>query len=144
MVVYIKSVKNLRKLTTKPKLVGSVSNLFALAEFFGNVTSYYDISDKGVYTIKEGYMGAGKEIKIRDFTSETDWTGYDINDVTTTVYDLIRQNADIVKGVITGHIHAYTSSEIIGIDENGEPNGLTIPQYTGYSGMGAAMRITVK
>ena len=106
--------------------------------------SYYDISDKGVYTIKEGYMGAGKEIKIRDFTSETDWTGYDINDVTTTVYDLIRQNADIVKGVITGHIHAYTSSEIIGIDENGEPNGLTIPQYTGYSGMGAAMRITVK
>lgn len=111
---------------------------------------YYDITtdDNGklVYTIKDGYIGEKTKVNVYDMTSSTSFLGNKNDDeATMTVCNLIRQNADIVKGVFAGHIHANTVTHIIGIDENGEANGLTIPQYTGYlASQRGVMRITVK
>lgn len=106
---------------------------------------YYDIAG-GKYTIKEGYIGAGTAVNVYDMTSYTGYLGNKNNDATTlSVYNLIRQNSSVIKGVFAGHIHAHTKSEIVGIDANGNPDGTYIPQYTGYlASQRGVMRITVK
>ncbi len=107
--------------------------------------SYYDTAN-GKYTIKEGHIGAGTQVKVINMTNASDYMGDASSDeATLTMCQLIRKNADVIKGVFAGHIHAHTKSEIIAIDENGDPNGLTIPQYTGYlASQRGVMRITVK
>ncbi len=106
---------------------------------------YYDISG-GKYTIKEGYIGAGTAVNVYDMTSYTGFLGNKNSDATTmSVYNLIRQNSSVVKGVFAGHIHSHTKSEIVGIDANGNPDGTYIPQYTGYlASQRGVMRIIVK
>ena len=64
--------------------------------------------------------------------------------------DLIANNADVVKGVFTGHYHNDYYTEILGsyIDENGNKVDAVIPQYvltsTVYENAGHVIRITVK
>lgn len=106
---------------------------------------YYDIVD-GKYTIKEGYIGAGTEVNVLDMTSYSGYLGSANNDETTlALCKYIRQNSSVIKGVFAGHIHSHTKSEIVGIDQNGNPDGTYIPQYTGYlASQRGVMRITVK
>ena len=62
-------------------------------------------------------------------------------------HDLIRQSADVIKGVFCGHRHSDVYTEIYGIDQNGEPNQTVIPQYvltaTVYDDLGHMMKITI-
>lgn len=66
------------------------------------------------------------------------------------VYDLITQNADVVRGVFCGHMHSDFYCEILGsyLDENGNKVDAVIPQYvltaTVYGGTGHVIRITVE
>ena len=67
------------------------------------------------------------------------------------VYNLITQNADVVKGVFCGHYHSDYYTEIIAsyTDENGNKIDTVIPQYvltaTVYDGYaGHVLKITVK
>lgn len=69
------------------------------------------------------------------------------NDVTTKVYNLITQNADVIKGLFCGHYHNDFYCEVIATEKDGTET--VIPQYvvssTAYdSGIGHAMKITVK
>ena len=62
-------------------------------------------------------------------------------------HDLIRQSADVIKGVFCGHRHSDVYTEILGIDQKGEPNQTVIPQYvltaTVYDDLGHMMKITI-
>jgi hypothetical protein len=62
-------------------------------------------------------------------------------------HDLIRQSADVIKGVFCGHRHSDFYTEILGIDQNGAPNQKVIPQYiltaTVYDDRGHMMKITI-
>lgn len=62
-------------------------------------------------------------------------------------HDLIRQSADVIKGVFCGHRHCDFYTEILGIDQNGVPNQTVIPQYiltaTVYDNLGHVMKITI-
>lgn len=57
--------------------------------------------------------------------------GPDTECTTLELYNLIRENADVVKGVFCGHWHNEAYTEILGsyIDENGEKKEKIIPQY---------------
>ena len=68
---------------------------------------------------------------------------------TLTVYDLIRHNADVVRGVFCGHYHGDYITHILGsyTDESGNTVEKTIPQYiltANAYGTGHVMKITVK
>ena len=60
---------------------------------------------------------------------------------------LIRQSADVIKGLFCGHLHCDFYTEVVGLDQNGEPDGSIIPQYvltaTVYDNLGHMMKITV-
>ena len=62
-------------------------------------------------------------------------------------HDLIRQSADVIKGVFCGHRHSDFYTEILGMDQNGAPNQTVIPQYiltaTVYDDLGHMMKITI-
>ncbi len=65
------------------------------------------------------------------------------------VYNLIRENADVIKGVFCGHWHNEAYTEIVGsyINENGERKEKMIPQYIVTAAAyekGHMMVITVK
>lgn len=66
------------------------------------------------------------------------------------VYNLITQNADVVRGVFCGHWHNDYYSEIIAsyTDENGNKIDTVIPQYvstaTVYDNVGHVIKITVE
>ena len=66
---------------------------------------------------------------------------------TINTHDLIRQSADVIKGVFCGHRHSDFYTEILGIDKNGKPNNTVIPQYvltaTVYDNLGHMMKITI-
>lgn len=65
---------------------------------------------------------------------------------TETIYNLIINNADVIKGVFTGHRHCDLSADIIAYTPDGEKT--TITQYVmttnGVDPFGAAIKITVK
>ena len=60
---------------------------------------------------------------------------------------LIRQSSDVIKGLFCGHLHSDLYTEVLGINQNGEPDGTVIPQYiltaTVYDNLGHMMKITV-
>ena len=62
-------------------------------------------------------------------------------------HDLIRQSADVIKGVFCGHWHSDFYTEILGMDQNGVSNQTVIPQYvltaTVYDNLGHMMKITI-
>lgn len=62
-------------------------------------------------------------------------------------HDLIRQSADVIKGVFCGHRHSDFYTEILGMDQNGTPDQTVIPQYvltaTVYDDLGHMMKITI-
>ena len=64
---------------------------------------------------------------------------------TETVYNLIVNNADVIKGVFTGHRHCDLSADIKAYTPEGEET--VIPQYVmttnGVDPFGAAIKITV-
>jgi len=61
------------------------------------------------------------------------------------VYNEIRKNADIIKGIFCGHIHEISMSYITGMNADGSPNNLKIPQYTGGGAhYNNVMKITVE
>lgn len=69
----------------------------------------------------------------------------EINDATKQVYEIITNNADIIRGVFNGHIHTNFYTEIQAKTSTGETK--TIPQYTLISSAfqsGYVMKITVK
>ena len=81
-----------------------------------------------------------------DYTSESGYMG-DANStqLTKDVCALIRKNADIVKGVFCGHTHENSYTEIVGLNEDGTPNDLRIPQHNGFAGhRNGVMKITLK
>lgn len=61
--------------------------------------------------------------------------------------EMIRQSSDVIKGLFCGHMHCDFYTEVLGIDQNGIPNGTVIPQYiltaTVYDNLGHMMKITV-
>ena len=70
--------------------------------------------------------------------------GYKASGATRQVYDLITNNADVIRGVFTGHMHSDFYTEIVAKTADGTQT--TIPQYvlTGaFYDDGAVMRITV-
>lgn len=73
---------------------------------------------------------------------------YQADDVTKKVYELITQNADVVKGVFCGHEHEDFYTEIHGSYlENGNKVEAIIPQYVLdalHQESGIALAITVK
>ncbi len=106
--------------------------------------SCYDISGN-TYTIKTGLVGAGTKVSVVNMTTHSGYTGLGTDQATDTVYNLIRQHSDVVKGVFAGHIHAHTETNIVGINEDGTANGEYIKQYTGYlTNYGSISRIIVE
>ncbi len=69
------------------------------------------------------------------------------DEFTLKTYNLIRQSADVIKGVFCGHYHCDLYTELLAVDQNGEPNGEIIPQYvltaTVYENLGHVMKITI-
>ena len=68
---------------------------------------------------------------------------------TLSVYNLIRNNADVVRGVFCGHYHGDYLTHIMGsyTDENGNTVEQTIPQYiltANAYGTGHVLKITVR
>lgn len=66
------------------------------------------------------------------------------NDATAAIYSLVRENADIIKGIFNGHAHADFFSTISGTGTHG--SGHVIPQHTmtGSCYAGAVVKITVQ
>ena len=62
-------------------------------------------------------------------------------------WELIRQSSDVIKGLFCGHLHCDFYTEVLGIDQNGAPDGTVIPQYiltaTVYDNLGHMLKITV-
>ncbi|MBE6787006.1 MAG: hypothetical protein E7537_01505 [Ruminococcaceae bacterium] len=91
------------------------------------------------------YFGKELEGTASQTRNMTNYIGYignaNSDDVTKEVYNLIRSNADIIKGVFHGHEHCNMYTEIIGLDAN----NTKIPQH-GIAGIhyNAIMSITVK
>ena len=70
--------------------------------------------------------------------------GYNAGGATGQVYDLITNNADVIRGVFTGDMHSDFYTEIVAKTADGMQT--TIPQYvlTGaFYDDGAVMHITV-
>lgn len=70
--------------------------------------------------------------------------GYQADADTQAVYDLILNNADVVRGIFCGHTHSSLRSEILAKAADGTP--LSIPQYivNGVYSAPFVMKITVK
>ena len=84
--------------------------------------------DKVDFTSADGYLGDASSTQL-----------------TKDVCELIRKNADIVKGVFCGHTHENAYTEIVGLNEDGTPNDLRIPQHNGFAGhRNGVMKITLK
>lgn len=70
-----------------------------------------------------------------------DWTRKQREEWTLRTHQLIRESADVIRGVFCGHWHSDLYTEILGTD------GTVIPQYiltaAVYDGMGHVMKITV-
>ena len=78
------------------------------------------------------------------FDFYTEGIGYNAGGATRQVYDLITNNADVIRGVFTGHMHSDFYTEIVAKTADGTQT--TIPQYvlTGaFYDDGAVMHITV-
>ncbi len=61
------------------------------------------------------------------------------------IYELIRNNADVIRGAFCGHLHDAIYSEMIAKTPDG--TSAIIPQYVGYAakyGNGHVLKITVK
>jgi hypothetical protein len=96
-------------------------------------TGTYDSADKAVipYDYKGGvstdavgpdnyfFTNNGDGVTPRVHNSYNDNTTP--NDTPLKVYNLIRSNPDIVRGIFTGHHHQAVYLEIIALDENGDP-----------------------
>lgn len=77
------------------------------------------------------------------YTSQVGGNGAD--DATASVYNLIKSNADVIKGVFNGHMHNDYYTEIVATTNSGE--SAIIPQYTltgGFYNNGSVIKITVK
>ena len=86
---------------------------------------------------------------VYDFSKNDGFDGVrtNRNDLTTEVYNLITQNADVIKGLFCGHYHDDLYCEVKATTPDGTET--VIPQYvantTAYnSGIGSALKITVK
>ncbi|MBR3594147.1 MAG: hypothetical protein IKL44_05685 [Clostridia bacterium] len=91
---------------------------------------------------------------VYDFSANTDSNGKNFDGVrtnkdatTTKVYNLITQNADVIKGLFCGHYHDDFYCEVKATEKDGTET--VIPQYvvesTAFdSGKGHVMKITVK
>ena len=55
------------------------------------------------------------------------------------ITNLIRENADIIKGIFHGHLHSNIYTEVVGIDEDGQSNEYRIPQH----GVGSCINYTM-
>lgn len=65
-----------------------------------------------------------------DMTKNYNFLGHANSDEDTlNVYNLIRENADIIKGIFHGHLHSNTYTEVVGVDEDGQSNDYRIPQH---------------
>lgn len=113
---------------------------------------YYNITEvngKKTYTVRsdipEVAVCAGLVAEAVDMTSFSGYSGYGVDPMAEDVYNLIRLNADIIKGVFSGHIHANTETQIVGMNPDGTPNNLRIPQHTTFlSGWSGVTRIILK
>ena len=91
---------------------------------------------------------------VYDFSANTDANGKNFDGVrtnkdatTTKVYNLITQNADVIKGLFCGHYHDDFYCEVKATEKDGTET--VIPQYVVEStafdaGTGHVMKITVK
>jgi hypothetical protein len=98
---------------------------------------------EGSFAMNESESKNGEKV---DFTSASGYMG-DANStqLTKDVCALIRKNADIVKGVFCGHTHENVYTEIVGLNADGTPNDLRIPQHNGFAGhRHGVMKITLK
>ena len=112
----------------------------------------YQNFGKGYQNGNTQFGTADKNSGVVDMTSDTGFPGSaSSSEETMTVYNMIRKNYDIIKGVFCGHMHANMYTEIIGInadgttaaDGNGQP--YVIPQHTGYGvHYNSVMKITVE
>jgi len=113
---------------------------------------YYNIAEvngKKTYTVKtdvpEVAVCAGIVADVVDMTSFSGYSGYGVDPAAEDVYNLIRLNADIIKGVFCGHIHANTETQIVGMNPDGTSNDLRIPQHTTFlAGWSGVTRIILK
>lgn len=81
------------------------------------------------YEKQMDYKICGGNVWLGDITGKEN---YDQVKGTRAVYDLLFHNADVIKGVFHGHVHANYVTEIKAdyTDENGEVVETTIPQYS--------------
>ncbi len=71
--------------------------------------------------------------------------GSNADSATASVYSLITNNADVIKGVFNGHQHNDYYTEIVAKTSSGD--AAVIPQYTltgGFYNNGSAINITVQ
>jgi tetratricopeptide (TPR) repeat protein len=94
-------------------------------------------------------LNTSDDTVVKDFSVNEGFDGIRTNKnaVTTKVYNLITQNADVIKGIFCGHYHDDYYCEVLATEADGTET--VIPQYvvesTAYdSGTGHAMKITVK
>ncbi len=102
---------------------------------FGNthITDYFGTEENG------------KATDTVNMSTKSGYVGLKTDEATQEVCTLIRQNADIIKGVFHGHEHCNMYTEIVGLDANGNPTDARIPQH-GIAGIhyNAAMAIKIK
>lgn len=90
------------------------------------------------------YTGDSGSATPADFYKK-DVVSPDNGGATKSVYDLIINNGDVIRGVFTGHLHNDHYTEIEAKTASGEK--VIIPQYTlcgSFYGQGHVMKITVK
>ena len=67
------------------------------------------------------------------------------DEATAKLRDIIRKNSDVIKGMFNGHTHKWGYTDIVGLGEDGKPNGTFIPQRTAAGAhSGNVMKITVE
>ena len=85
------------------------------------------------------------EYDTKNMSTYTGYLGLKTDEATQEVCTLIRQNADIIKGIFHGPEHSNMYTEIVGLDADGNATDARIPQH-GIAGIhySAAMAIKIK
>lgn len=97
---------------------------------------------KDKYAVPLTYLYADHQT-TKDFYTLTGNNSTD-TEVDKAVYSLITENADVIKGVFTGHMHSHFYTEIKATANGADT---VIPQYTltgNFKGDGCALKISVK
>ena len=110
-----------------------------LWEGYANINGSYVLGNNKFAT-------AEKNTGSVNMTSHTGYPGSSKSDADTmTVYNMIRKNHDIIKGIFHGHEHSNMYTEIVGLNADGTTSDNVIPQYGAFGvHYNSVMKITIQ